>query len=178
MLQFFQFPFHHYPTARYSCACSTMLCIEPIAASTPATPYTIINVMLNQSSTPLGFLACTGAGEAFSLHFALILMQVKADNKTAPLEYSPFMSAGSQMGCVCHFTLSVKGPTTEGEAGSRAAEEPHISTVESMGTSQELQHWLLTLIHRAGGIRKVSGMRPIEPTSLHTQFNELFRTCC
>ena len=26
---------------------------------------------------------------------------------------------------------------------------------------------LLTLIHKAGGIKNVKGMRPIEPTSLH-----------
>ena len=60
---------HSHPRARYSFACRTMLCIEPIAASTPATPYTLIIVMLNQSSTPLGFLACTDISRSSAAQF-------------------------------------------------------------------------------------------------------------
>ena len=95
-------PIPPYPTALYSCACSTMLCIEPIAASTPATPYTAINVMLNQSSTPLGFLACTGVDQIFlASTVPSSPCRFKSRVSLLPIGYSPFKSAGSQLGCVC-----------------------------------------------------------------------------
>ncbi len=52
-----------------------MLYTDPMAASTPATPYTTMSATLNHSSGPLGFVACSHAANTVLKHLSKRISQ-------------------------------------------------------------------------------------------------------